>query len=571
MAISPGVYTKIIDLSYYLQEVPITTGFIPFFTRRGPDNKLMHSTGQDYFQKLYGEPNINDYGKKYGLGPYIAFNHLKYSGSCYTLRLLPDDATYANLFLDLNTDGTGSVEVRSIPASTGITSLENDAEKAQYMNQIGSNIYPFIMFYPIGRGDSYNDFGITIKPHSNPVLASEGVYTLNVYETSKELPKDNLKESFDVSFDPLALDEEGESRFIEEVINRYSDILRCYVDEEHLNLFLQSDVSVNVENPLGVIEYPPGSGIQIESPAIHFSGGSEGSLVTVDPVTGRRLIDSNVAISLLVQAYQGMNQYDDVIDLDNVYFSLVYDAGYPPEVKEAIRALAEDLRRDCVAIVDLGDNPNLDKDIQARNSYPILDTFFAAYFTPFSKIYDVHSGKNIWVSPVYHMSDMIPKNDKIYSLHKPNAGYNRGMIAGIKELRYNAKTIGQRDQLYLNQINPIVKFNIGYTVWGNLTSQKRPSKLSNLSTVRTVLYIKRALEQFCKWYIFEWNNDDTYNAVATEIVGFLQTLQDAKALDGYSVEVGATEYEKKQKIMHVNVVLIPVGIIERINLNLFIK
>ena len=32
--ISPGVYTKIIDLSYYLQEVPGTTGFIPFFSRR---------------------------------------------------------------------------------------------------------------------------------------------------------------------------------------------------------------------------------------------------------------------------------------------------------------------------------------------------------------------------------------------------------------------------------------------------------------------------------------------------------------------------------------------------------
>jgi hypothetical protein len=556
-------------LSYYLQEVPGTTGFVSFFSRRGPDNTLTLSAGQPDFKDMFGTPNINDYGKAWGQGPYMAWNHLGMSGSLYCIRALPDDATFANLRIDFNSDGTGSIVVSS---KSNIYALKTTAEKdlqVEHNPLHNPNIWPIVLFYPLGRGDSYNDFGITLVPHTNPALADQGIYTLNIFETSASTPIDNLIESFEVSFDEQAVDESGDSIFITEVVNRFSKFIDCYVNELSINEWKKTNLPIIVELPSETQEYPPGSGIIIESSAVHFTGGSEGSLVTIDSTTGRRTVDPVVANQLLVSAYMGLLD-EDTIDLDWIYFNIVYDAGYTPDIKESIRYLSQDVRRDCFAFLDNGDNATVQDSINARNNDNDMNTFYCGIFEPFNKVYDVHTGKNLWLSPIYHMSHIVPMNDALYQVWWPNAGYNRATLSTIKEMRFNPK-LSQRDQLYLAQINPIVRFSVGYTVWGNLTTQKRPSKLSNISTVRTVLYIKRALEQFCKWYIFEFNDSETHSAIASEIAGFLQTLQDARALEGYSVEVGATEYEKKQKICHVNVTLVPVGIIERIYLNLFVQ
>jgi len=98
--ISPGVYTKIIDLSTFVQVVPATIGFLCGFTNKGRDNELVFIGGRSEFISEFGEPNITDFGKNYGQGPYLAYNHLGESGSLYWIRCLPDDAQYANLRID---------------------------------------------------------------------------------------------------------------------------------------------------------------------------------------------------------------------------------------------------------------------------------------------------------------------------------------------------------------------------------------------------------------------------------------------------------------------------------------
>ena len=100
--VSPGVYTKIIDLDTYLQDIPGTLGFVAFLSRLGPDNELRRMDSVSDFVDLYGRPNINDFGRNYGQGPYVAFNHLTVAPSLYVMRCLPDDAAYSNLFLSYN-------------------------------------------------------------------------------------------------------------------------------------------------------------------------------------------------------------------------------------------------------------------------------------------------------------------------------------------------------------------------------------------------------------------------------------------------------------------------------------
>jgi len=273
------------------------------------------------------------------------------------------------------------------------------------------------------------------------------------------------------------------------------------------------------------------------------------------------------ATQLLAQGYAGTLD-DTVLDIDNMYFSLVFDCGYPSDVKTQISSLVQ-TRRDCVAIMDNGDNPSYSASMVSRDNSNTFNNYFCALYESYNKVYDIFTGQDMWVSPIYHMSYIIPRNDVVGEVWTAPAGFARASIDSIKELRFNPR-LGQRDQMYLNQLNPIVKFSEGYVVWGQLTTQTKASALSDLNIVRLILYIKRALERYCRGFIFELNDAVTWDNVSSDIVSFLSDVKSARGLYGFSVEVGATEYELKSKTFHVHVTLNPTRVVEKIELNFFI-
>lgn len=595
--ISPGVYTKIIDLSTYVAGVPSTIGFIPIISDRGEDNRLIMTNGRDFYQD-FGEPNILYAGKDFGQGPYIASSFLSQSDSLYVLRVMPESATWANIFLTTNTtsgavDATSDVQIFS---RDGITkkSMINTAINGDTLNNTFGNRNPFVVFYGVGRGSYYNNLKIELTKHANPHPDYDHICILNVYQklyTRNALDEGLLNEysiveAFEVSFDYQALDSSGESIWIEDVINTYSRTIRCSANREMCRELFASGVSFTA--PFEAVgEEPAGPKL--------LGGGSDGQNNYIpggedDPVDDRFFdefgkINTGVIKKYLTKAYHGtlvksddtMNQtdetatlfVDEVLDTENYYFSIVLDGGYPSDVKEAISFLVEQ-RKDCVAVVDNGDNPNASIALAARNNTNDFNSKYVALYEPYSKVYDSFLGRDIWISPVYHMANIIPYTDNVSEIWYAPAGMNRAMISSIKEMRYSP-TKGQRDSFYLNQINPIVKFNVGYTVFGQLTTQRRPSALQDLNIVRMVLYVKRALEQYCRFYIFEQNDSSTWSSIRNDISRFLTDIQNRRGLNTFSVEVGATDYEMRQKKMHVNVTLDPTRTVEQIELNFFIK
>jgi len=59
--------------------------------------------------------------------------------------------------------------------------------------------------------------------------------------------------------------------------------------------------------------------------------------------------------------------------------------------------------------------------------------------------------------------------------------------------------------------------------------------------------------------------------VGAAITEFLEVIKNKRGLDSYSVEVGATDYERKTKTFHVNIILEPTRVVEKIELNFFIQ
>lgn len=644
--VSPGVFTKIIDLSTFIQAVPSTIGFLCGLTKKGRDNEVIFVGSRSDLISEWGEPKITDYGKNYGQGSYLAYNHLGESGALYWMRCLPENAAYANFRIDTQLDATASITI------TYVDGLNTEEEIQTNLSSIGP-IHPLAFLVPIGRGGWYNALGVRLTQHSNPTLDS--VYVLDIYERQAD-GEDVIIESFDVSFNPFAVDSAGDSIFIVNILATYSSMLRCYmgdpndftpgfqlvarvydkdigsvtvdltpgsatisdnkqdfvdwatdpetgnstfivvakdargneiwgwlgasggIDNDQINVFPDRLLTGASQGWNGVVSnfdvsqpvtytirksYANISSAFASDEPVPLRRGSDGDLVNPDGS-----VNTAEAENLLERGYSGLID-DSILDTENLFFSIVYDAGYPADVKTAISTLCT-TRRDCVGILDNGDNPSVNNALSARNSINTFNNYFVALYEPYNKVSDAFTGEDVWFSPVYHMSYLLPRNDNVAELWFAAAGFTRGAIDSIKELRYNAK-LGQRDQMYLKQLNPIVQFSAGYVVWGQLTSQARASALQDLNIVRLVLYCKRAIEQFCRFFIFEQNDQITWIQVSSAIVDFLDVIKNKRGLDSYNVEVGATDYEKKTKKFHVNIILQPTRVVEQIELNFFIQ
>ena len=593
--VSPGVITKIIDLSEYVQNVPSTIGFLPIISEKGRDNELILTNARDFYTE-FGEPNIN-FGKKlFGQGMYVAANFLKQSDSLYVIRVMPNDdenytpATYANLFFTYDAV-SGYVKLSSE------TSVNTENEMKTYINfDEDTTSGAVLAITGIGRGAYYNNYQIAITPHSNPVKESEGIYIMDIYKRQLSMNYDEdtstweeafeIVQTFEVSFNPDKLDASGDSLFIADVVNNNFRELYVYADRDGCRDVCELVPAVDWSYAFGG---PYGDFTYVDATSDDTTGGdyrddlNQDGPYRLDNGSDGDIDDSTAMTMFLAQAYAGVlkkvkglsstygdtSQFvDEVLDTEDHYFNIVLDGGYPDDVKTQIVALVK-TRADCVCLVDNGDNKCPADALDARLNDHTFNTYFAALYEGYSKIYDVYTGKDIWLTPVYHMAYVVPYTENVAELWYAAAGFNRATLDNIKALRFSPR-LGDREQFHLNQINPIVKFNVGYTVWGQLTTQKRPTAMQDLNIVRLVLYIKRALEQYCKYYIFELNDQVTWAAIASNIEKFLRVIKDKRGLYDFSVSVGASAYEIKSKSCHVDVTLDPTRIIQTIFLNFFI-
>ena len=309
----------------------------------------------------------------------------------------------------------------------------------------------------------------------------------------------------------------------------------------------------------------------ISSTPVPLKKGSDGKLLDasgdLDTVEATQALAEGYA-GTLINPITGLVE-DSITDTENVYFTMVFDAGYPSTVKQQISTLVQ-TRRDCVSILDNGDNSSYNAAIIARTSTNTFNNYYTALYEEYNKVYDIFTGQDIWVSPVYHMSYILPRNDSVAELWYAAAGFNRAAIDTIKELRYNPK-LSQRDGMYLKQLNPIVKFSNGYTVWGQLTSQAKPSPLQDLNIVRLVLYCKKSIEGYARSFIFEQNDQITWSKFNNEVISFLEDIKKKRGLYSYTVNTYATDYMKKTKTFTCDIQLYPTRTVEQINLNFYVN
>jgi len=448
---------------------------------------------------------------------------------------------------------------------------------------------PLFIFHAVGRGSYYNSYRMSLRLHPTSMLDIPGesvndrdkTMILDIYQDAGSYTR-ILVETFEVSFNPQARDLSDNSIFVCDILNRYSNVLRCVSCSEE---FLTGDhpyletLHADIETLFTNWEHIYSGIASSWYPQLEY--GTDGNLWRTNGS-----ICWEVATSLLTRAYTGlllnptiketdpMTAYEtSVLDRENILMTLVFDAGYPKPVKVAIEQLIAARQNDCFGVLDMLDNATPKQALDARlTPTGVAKTFnspYIALYDPYSEVYDAFTGKDIWISPVYHAARAYAITDRDFGLWYAPAGMVRGACPSINRLRYNLyRETSYQNPFVLNSINPIVQTRDGYYIWGQSTSYLKPSKLQDVNVVRLVQYIQRSLEYSLKYMLFELNDFETHRMVDSAVKGFLAGLFSRGALEGYSVRVYASEYDKLNHKLRVDVGIKPKMVIYQILLSI---
>ena len=98
-----------------------------------------------------------------------------------------------------------------------------------------------------------------------------------------------------------------------------------------------------------------------------------------------------------------------------------------------------------------------------------------------------------------------------------------GYLSGITELEEN---FSDNDRKYLERFryNPIIDFNGGFTIFGNLSSQIQMSKQQQIHNVELLQYIRENLYVMAKGDAFKKGSYDEYLRTQTEVETFMSNL-----------------------------------------------
>lgn len=312
-------------------------------------------------------------------------------------------------------------------------------------------------------------------------------------------------------------------------------------------------------------------------------------------VDGSGSFGRNAQRKVVVQSLQALvNSNQDIRDDESRLFNLIACPAYPELIGEMIslnydRGLTAfvvgdspmRLQPTTTSLNDWATNVNKvvednDQGIVSRDEY--LGVYYPAGFT------SDNAGRNI-VVPASHMAlRTIALNDQVgYPWFAP-AGTRRGgvtnatatgYINGEGEFVSIALNEGQRNTLYINNINPITFLNgAGLVVYGQKTRARNASALDRVNVARLVVYLRSQLKNLAKPFIFEPNDKITRDEIKQQVESLMIELVGLRAIYDYLVvcdETNNTPARIDRNELWVDIAIEPVKAIEFIYIPLRLK
>lgn len=158
-------------------------------------------------------------------------------------------------------------------------------------------------------------------------------------------------------------------------------------------------------------------------------------------------------------------------------------------------------------------------------THAAFDSSYAALYYPWITISDPLTGKTKLVPPTGAVAGCIARSDQKTDVWYAPAGIDRGRIFNVLSLAYNTSR-GERDALYSEGVNVIASFSdTGINIWGQKTLQSQSSATDRINVRRLMMYVEEAVSQSARFVVFEPNNSQTWRALIRLITPFLQNIK----------------------------------------------
>lgn len=350
-----------------------------------------------------------------------------------------------------------------------------------------------------------------------------------IYDPIEEV----MKETFLCSLDPKEVDSFNNSMFIENVINRQSNLV-------YVKCNTATDPTVNVD----VKHYSDNGTVtsisrekvpNIESYTLisDYNGEYHGNILNFYCAN-----DSEIQEDDLLNAYE-VFENKEVLDIDIVIAN---------ELDNGISAkkLAEE-RKDCIVFMGIpyeyennilavgkrtaDATTNIIEYRNAINYNSMWISLVANYKYQYDRYNDVYR----WINMAGDVAGLRAESTENYATWWASAGLNRGQIKNVQKLAYNPNKT-QVGTLYNNGINAIVNFpGQGTVLWGQKTMLDKASSFDRVNVRGLFNVIERALAKMSKYQIFELNDVFTRNKIISMINPYLETVKSDRGIQDYRV------------------------------------
>ena len=171
--------------------------------------------------------------------------------------------------------------------------------------------------------------------------------------------------------------------------------------------------------------------------------------------------------------------------------------------------------------------------------YAQFDSNYTCTYWPWIQINDAENNVYIYVPPTRDVVRNIALTDNIAFPWFAVAGVQRGDVDAIKA-RVKL-TLGERDTLYENRINPIATFaSEGIKIWGNKTLQVKESALDRINVRRLLLQARKLISAVSIRLLFEQNDDVVRNQFLSLVNPILDNIRAERGLTDFRVVLDVT-------------------------------
>lgn len=569
-----------------------------FSSKKGRDGVFLKFTDEASFIEEYGTPNFNLHGQPI----YNALSSLKTrEAECYCMRVMPEDAAYANLIfslkykIDKETGDSPKMVIRH-----ELSTQESLVDKTMMSTVVDKTInedpdsegfmtIPLMGFYSLGRGEYGNGFRIRISniTTKNKNTANK-TYKLEVFDTENGLER---KEQFEASLYEAAI-ESNISLFYEDVVNdpdsgssRLNMYVNPYAIEYLYDLYIQE---IAPENPVSIAMFDTLFAVTAQNTAIpgleidtafegfvamdriegvSLNNGTDGSL-TVEPVSSsfatfanKRVMSEDRADALnklYLKAFKGeINKA--ILSKRRTPARFILDANYSEEVKRELMNLAIN-RYDAFLHLDAGILNTTQEAIEwgQAMSGEVTDRIISKNFQHY-QVKDPYSGKRIPVTVTYFLASVLAKHLTNIGDHIPVTGEKYASLTNAIRNTLapfvDADELDLKEQLYDLRLNYFECLQENSFVRGvQQTSQEEDTDLSEEHNMYMLLEMKRIIENRVASMIYDFGEPD-------DRVRFKQDCENAlknykHKVKSFEIEFTISDYEAERGILHCNLVAV---------------